>query len=60
MCKFATMAVCSWTSGRRALQGPVVCVNPLKAFGSVLGDFSGFLPQLRGELVRTFLVGWTG
>lgn len=35
-CKHAIMNVCAWTSGRRVLEGPVVCVNPLKASGSLL------------------------
>lgn len=36
VCKIVILTVCSWTSGRRVLQGPVVCVNPLKAVGSLL------------------------
>lgn len=35
-CKYVIMSVCSWTSGRRVLEGPAVCVNPLKASGSLL------------------------
>lgn len=41
----------AWTSGRRVLEGPVVCVNPLKAAGvCCFGDFCGFRPQLRENL----------
>lgn len=31
-----SMSACAWASGRRVLEGPVECVNPLKASGSLL------------------------
>lgn len=52
VCKYGSIrSMRAWTSGRRVLEGPVVCVNPLKAAGLCsFGDFCGFLLQLREKL----------
>ena len=36
VCVCVSLSLHAWTSGWRVLEGPVVCVNPLKASGSLL------------------------
>lgn len=36
LCVCVSLSLHAWTSGWRVLEGPVVCVNPLKASGSLL------------------------